>query len=210
VGLMTRQVQLEGSWFNGREPDEHRYGLDLRGFDSYSARLSVNPAESWSLQVSYGYLKSPEELEPDVSVRRYTASAIHAVSWGEGRSWATTAAAGVNDPSEGSVTYALLLESSADLGAYGTPFFRIEQLAKGTEEFGAPEGGTFAMGSLVLGYLHALPEVASIEPALGLRVSANVVGEGLKARYGTRFPLGVMVYGRLTPARMPARRRPPG
>jgi hypothetical protein len=202
AGVMTRAVKLEGSWFNGREPDEHRYDFDLRGLDSYAARLSVNPAEAWSLQASYGYLASPEELEPDVSVQRYTASALHATRWGEGRSWATTAAVGINNPSHGRLTYALLLESSVDLGVFGTTFMRAEQLTKGSEEFGGPEGGRFAMASLVLGHLHAFPDVASIEPALGVRLSVNVVDDDLRPRYGTRFPIGGMAYVRLTPAKM--------
>lgn len=54
VGVFDRWAKLEGSWFNGREPDEDRYDLDLSGFDSSAARLSVNPSPVWSLQASYG------------------------------------------------------------------------------------------------------------------------------------------------------------
>ncbi|HYO57398.1 hypothetical protein [Archangium sp.] len=73
AGILTPMAKLEVSWFNGREPDEHRYNLDLRTPDSYSVRLSANPMARVSMQVSYGYLESPEELEPDVSVHRLTA-----------------------------------------------------------------------------------------------------------------------------------------
>lgn len=90
AGIYTRQVKLEGSWFNGREPDENRYDFDFRAPDSYSARLSFNPTEALSFQVSYGYLKSPEEIEPDVSVQRITASALYNQRLEKGN-WITSA-----------------------------------------------------------------------------------------------------------------------
>jgi hypothetical protein len=202
AGIMTRAVKLEGSWFNGREPDEHRYDFDLRPFDSYSARLSFNPGEHWSLQASYGFLKSPEELHPGVSVRRYTVSASHGTRWGEGRSWASTLALGFNDPSSGNLTHGLLAESTLALRHLGTSFARFEHLFKGAEDFGLPEGPTLSVTSLVLGYLYAFPEVAAIEPALGVRVSGNLVDQRLEDRYGTRFPVGVMAFLRLAPGPM--------
>jgi hypothetical protein len=202
AGVMTRAVKLEGSWFNGREPDENRYGFDLRGFDSYSARVSVNPGTHWSLQASYGFLDSPEELHPEVSVRRYTVSASHGTQWGDGRSWASTIALGLNDPSSGKLTHAVLAETSLALGRAGTPFARFEHLFKATEDFGLPTSGTVSMNSLVLGYLYAFRPVADIEPALGVRFSGNYVDRQLEDRYGTRFPLGVMGFVRLAPAPM--------
>jgi hypothetical protein len=202
AGIMTRWAKLEGSWFNGREPDEERYDFDLRGFDSYSARLTVNPNRHWSAQASYGFLESPEALRPDESLQRYTASATHTTGLGEGRSWATTAILGINQPSEGDLTYGALLETSLDLARLGITFARLEHLAKGAEDFGMPQDATFLVSSLVLGHVHALPHIASIEPALGVRVSANLVDEALESRYGTRFPLGIMAYLRLAPMKM--------
>ena len=77
AGLLTRMFKVEGSWFNGREPDEHRYDFDIRRPDSWSGRLWFNPSKARSFQASYGYLASPEELHPDESVHRLTASAVH-------------------------------------------------------------------------------------------------------------------------------------
>jgi hypothetical protein len=87
VGVFTRQVKLEGSWFNGREPDERRYDFDLRAPDSVSGRLSVNPTDSLSFQASYGFLASPETLEPDESLHRITASATWTQRLGASGSW---------------------------------------------------------------------------------------------------------------------------
>jgi len=201
AGIMTRWAKIEGSWFNGREPDEDRYDFDLRGFDSYAGRLSVNPTPRWSLQASYGYLASPEALHPEESVQRYTTSATHTMRWGDGKSWATTAALGVNQPSEGDLTHGALVETSVDLDKMGITFARLERLAKAPEDFGMPGDSTLAITSAVLGHLYAFPALASVEPALGVRLSANLVDDQLRARYGTRVPFGGMVYLRLAPAK---------
>jgi len=66
--------KVEGSVFNGREPDENRYNFDAHQWNSRSARLSIMPNSNWTLQVSYGFLRSPEASEPDTDIRRATAS----------------------------------------------------------------------------------------------------------------------------------------
>ena len=65
-----RDVKIEGSIFTGREPDEDRYDFDRPRFDSYSGRLSWNPTPNLALQVSYGYMKSPEASDPE-TMRSY-------------------------------------------------------------------------------------------------------------------------------------------
>ncbi|HEV7474089.1 MAG TPA: hypothetical protein VGN90_08570 [Pyrinomonadaceae bacterium] len=74
TGFTYRWLKLEGSVFNGREPDEHRYNFDAHKWNSRSARLSVMPNPNWTMQVSYGFLRSPEGQEPDTDIRRATAS----------------------------------------------------------------------------------------------------------------------------------------
>ena len=77
-GVVTAAVDhgpwvLEGSLFNGREPDEDRWDFDFGPLDSYSGRVWFRPTEAWEIQASAGHLKSPEELEPG-NVTRSTAS----------------------------------------------------------------------------------------------------------------------------------------
>ena len=57
AGVFTRTVQLEGTLFHGREPDDDRYDFDFGALDSYGGRVTVNPTPHWSLAGSYGYLK---------------------------------------------------------------------------------------------------------------------------------------------------------
>ena len=62
-GFTYRWLKLEGSIFNGREPDENRYNFDAHKWNSRSARLSVMPNSNWTMQVSYGFLRRPEASE---------------------------------------------------------------------------------------------------------------------------------------------------
>jgi hypothetical protein len=74
TGFTYRWLKLEGSVFNGREPNEDRYNFDAHKWNSRSARISIMPNPNWVIQTSYGFLKSPEGSEPDVDIRRATAS----------------------------------------------------------------------------------------------------------------------------------------
>src|SRR6202030_1128830 len=51
---------VEGSVFNGREPDENRWDFDFGRLDSVSGRLWYRPNDEWELQVSTGHLINPE------------------------------------------------------------------------------------------------------------------------------------------------------
>ena len=103
-GVVTAAVDhgpfvLEGSVFNGREPDQDRWDIDFGKLDSVSARLWYKPSPAWELQVSTGHLTHPEELEPG-NIERTTASA----SWMKQRGsnmTAVTIGYGVNDTDHG-------------------------------------------------------------------------------------------------------------
>jgi hypothetical protein len=73
TGFTYRWFKLEGSVFNGREPDERRYNFERGAFDSRSARLTFAPNGNWAFQVSHGFLRNPEQVH-EGDVRRTTAS----------------------------------------------------------------------------------------------------------------------------------------
>jgi hypothetical protein len=92
TGFTYRWLKLEGSIFNGREPDENRYNFDAHKWNSRSVRLSFAPNRNWVAQVSYGFLRSPENQEPGADIRRTTASiqynkAIHRGNWASSLIW---------------------------------------------------------------------------------------------------------------------------
>ena len=142
AGLMTRRLKIEGSWFNGREPDEERYDFDFRRLDSYSGRLQYNPTDRWSMQVSYGYLDSPEELEPDESLHKLTASATVCQPAGGRVRSATTAVFGRNDSSLGPDTSSWLIETNITIGGHHVILGRGEYLRKtGHDSRARPDEG---------------------------------------------------------------------
>src|SRR5262249_29474624 len=104
-GVVTAAIDrgpwvIEGSLFNGREPDQHRWDVDFGALDSFSGRVWFKPNEEWELQASSGRLKNPEELEPG-NVIRSTVSA----SWNRrnGQAFsAATAGFGRNNTDHGS------------------------------------------------------------------------------------------------------------
>jgi hypothetical protein len=67
TGFVFGPIKLEGSVFNGREPDENRYNFDSPRYDSYSGRVSYNLGDDFSLQMSYGFLRNPEGHGDDVN-----------------------------------------------------------------------------------------------------------------------------------------------
>jgi hypothetical protein len=205
AGVLTRFAKLEGSWFNGREPDENRYDFDLRGFDSWSVRLSVNPHPMWSAQISRGWLESPEQLEPDVSVTRTTASIGHSHPLPGQGSWDTTLAWGRNHPDDGPADDAGLLETAVDLGRWGTTFARGEVVRKRGHDFGlegAMEEAALPVGAVALGHVHPLVGLGDFEGRLGARAAVNFVDEAIESRYGTDIPFGAMVYLQVIPTTM--------
>jgi hypothetical protein len=99
TGFTYRRFKLEGSIFNGREPDENRYNFEAHPWTSHSARLSFAPNPNWSIQISHGLLRDPEALEPG-DVRRTSASISYNKPFHRGN-WATSLIWGRNHESHG-------------------------------------------------------------------------------------------------------------
>jgi hypothetical protein len=88
TGFTYRWFKLEGSIFNGREPDENRYNFEAHPWNSRSARLSFEPDQNWSMQVSYGFLRGPEAIDPTTDIHRATASVQYNKPFNRGN-WAS-------------------------------------------------------------------------------------------------------------------------
>ena len=197
VGYLYDRFKIEGSVFRGREPDQNRYGIDTGKLDSASFRLSFNPAKDWALQVSHGYLKSPEQLEPDVNVKRTTASAIYNRA-GAGYNWQSMLAWGRNAASTGITTHSYLLESAIRFAAVHTLFARAESGSK-TELFLDPDPrqhDTFHVVAWTAGYVYDFPLGRHFKLGLGGSVTKYSVPSTLESTYSSD-PTSYMVFTRL-------------
>ena len=206
AGVFTRRVKLEGSWFNGREPDENRTNFDYAGrrLDSYSGRLSINPAPNWALAAWYAYLKSPEELRPDESLHRIGAALLTSKPIGSSGTWSTALIYGANDEiGGGGLQNSLVFESTLEPDQMNSFFGRAEYVRKSAGELlinGVPPTTQYDIGALALGYVRTVGTVEGLHLAVGGRGSLNLVPTSLEASYGSRTPAGLAVYFRLRPA----------
>jgi len=195
-GVVHGAWKLEGSAFNGREPDQHRWGFDTPRLDSWSGRLSWNPTQNWTFQTSYGYIKSPEQLEPLQNQHRITSSATYNRFLGDGN-WQTTLAWGRNYDSPGHMLDGVLLESAYSLGR-STVFGRVEDVQK-DELFEPPSpltGQVFRVQEVSLGYVYDLPVAKHVALGFGAMGTANFVPDEIKPIYGGT-PWGWMPFLRL-------------
>ena len=188
LGAATNNVKLEGSIFTGREPDENRWRWDKFRFDSYSGRLTMNPSKNWSTQISHGFLKSPEELEPDTNEQRTTLTATYSKAMGEGTHWQTTAGWArkrlYQIGKEKRQGDAYLLES-AYLAPKFTLFGRAERVEK-DELFPEDESHPkYTVNKFTLGGVKNIGRPFGADLGVGGSVSTYAFPSALKESYGS-------------------------
>jgi hypothetical protein len=94
LGLVSQgTVTIEGSLFNGREPDGDRWDVDAIRFDSYSFRVGVALGRDFAIQGSAAVLAQPERLHPTIDQSRLSLSGTYNRPLARGN-WQTTLAVG--------------------------------------------------------------------------------------------------------------------
>jgi hypothetical protein len=198
LGLSRGDFQLEGSWFNGREPNQNRWDIEHFHLDSYSGRLSWNPAKEWSAQVSFGYLASPEELHPREDEHRTTLSAMKTHPLANGRVVATTVAWGQNR-SDVRQSNAFLIETDWQATDRYTLFGRVEYVQKTGEELNLqPTAAEFDVTQASLGIIQELAQGRKVL-GIGTEVTYSFAPDSLQGLYG-QHPIGYWIFLRLRPA----------
>lgn len=129
IGYIADTLKIDCSIFTGREPDQYRYNFDKPRFDSYAARITYNPTADISCQISYGYLKGPEQLEQNVNVGRTTASILYNKNW-INKDLQLCFAWGRNKKKPGIATNAFLGEFTLNLYENYIFFGRAERVGK--------------------------------------------------------------------------------
>jgi hypothetical protein len=199
-GLVLDRVKLEVSRFNGREPDQRRWNIETGPLDSTALRVSVNPTRDLALQASWASLKEPEQLEPGVNQKRWSASAIYATDLASGWRSASTLAWG-RKSAEGHDYDAFVAESSLKRGLW-TLFGRGEitensELLPIDHEDEEHHGEAFRVGKVSAGAIRDFAIAPQLKLGIGGLLSVNFVPEGLRAEYGKARPLGGMAFVRL-------------
>jgi hypothetical protein len=212
TGFTYSKFKLEGSVFNGREPDETRYNVEAHPWNSRSARLSFAPNRNWAMQVSYGFLRKPEATEPDSDIRRATASIQYNKPFNRGN-WASSLIWGRNHVTGG--------DHSANLNSYTAEstvnfldknylYTRLELVDKNEllrhddlQRLGFAEGThpSFRIGAYTFGGARDIWNTEKFSMAVGSDVTLYSKPEILDPIYGKR-PVSYRFFLRFRPGKM--------
>lgn len=205
VGITHRKFRLEASGFHGREPNEGRWNIDSGRIDSWSTRVTVNPAADWSLQYSLGHLTSAEALHPEEDIRRMTVSVMYNRPL-TGGNWATTLLWGRNkNLPDGLIWNSYLAESTLKFLDTNYAWTRIENVDRTNELLPAGVGEPHGFGeeiigrvqSYTVGYDREFSLIPQLSTALGAQITWYGVPASLQPFYGN--PVGGMLFLRVRP-----------
>jgi hypothetical protein len=200
-GFVLGPVKLEGSVFNGREPDEARYNFDFAPMDSWSVRAGVRPGKNWDIQYSFGHLVRPEATEA-TDLDRQTASLSYNRPLARGN-WAATLIWGRNRKLEDHTTQnSYLLESEVNFLDKNYAFTRLELVDK-DELFPAllPPQPSFRIGAYTFGGVRDLVHDSRLQLGLGAAVTFYSKPSSLDATYGDN-PVSFQIFVRVRPGAM--------
>ena len=199
TGIVVSRLKLEGSAFNGREPNEERWSIQLNPLDSWSARASAALTKDWVVQYSYGYLVQPEALEPG-NERRQSASIEYNRSLGGGN-WASSLIWGRKRKEDtNTILNSYLFESTLNFLDRNYVFTRLELVDK-DELF--PEAAThpaYRIGAYTFGGVRDLVQNNKWQLGLGADVTFYSKPSILDASYGSN-PVSFQIFLRVRPGR---------
>lgn len=202
VAVDRGPVTVEGSVFNGREPDQQRWNMDFGRMDSFSGRVWLRPSKSVELQVSSARLVEPEQLH-EGNVTRTTASASY-TRGSDGRLVAATFGVGMNDTGhvQRRAAFAEATRSwGRTLGSLRAELVEVESmmlLLRSLPTTHEDEERKDAVGALTLGVQRDLGRWRGLTAALGVNGSLYRVPELLRATHGSR-PASFQVFLQLRP-----------
>lgn len=199
TGVVIDRNKLEASAFNGREPNEQRWSIQLGALDSWSARASVAPTSNWTAQYSIGRLEHPEALEPG-SQWRQTASLEYNRPLAAGN-WATSLVWGrVHKLATDTTLNSYLLESTLNFQRRNYAFSRLELVDKDELFPRAPVHPAYRIGAYTLGGVRDLLQNRAWQLGLGADVTLYSKPAALDVSYGNH-PVSFQIFLRMRPGR---------
>ena len=193
-GIVLDRVKLEISRFNGREPDQHRWNIETGPLDSTAIRLSWNPTAELALQGSWGHFVDPEQLEPGVDQKRWSASALWAKEVAPGWKLAGTLAWG-RKIVHGHKDDGLAAEASLKHAQW--TFFGRGEMTENRELTDVEDGPAYRVGKVSFGAIRDFKIADHLALGAGGLFSVNFVPDALAPLYGGHSPTGAMGFIRL-------------
>ncbi len=203
AGLSYGKIRLEASGFRGKEPNENRWNIDLGPIDSWSGRLTWQPASNWAAQVSAGRIRRPETIHDDDVVRstasvHYTRPIRNTLGWSTSLIWAR------NYKTIGRYsTHAFLAETVVPVSRRNLITARFEWSQR--DELFAydhdlshrifDETGKRAhnVAAYTAGYTREIGSLGALNVASGFNLTAYSISATLKPYYGSN-PFGANVF----------------
>ena len=199
TGFVIDRIKLEASAFNGREPNEERWSIQLGALDSWSARAFVAPSRNWTAQYSIGRLQHPEALEP-ASQWRQTASLEYNHGFSQG-SWSTTLLWGrVHKIAIDPTLNSYLLESTLNFQQRNYAFTRLELVDKDELLPQAVVHPAYRVGAYTFGGTRDLIQNRQWQVGLGADVTFYSKPGLLDPVYGNR-PVSFQIFLRMRPGK---------
>ena len=199
-GARYKRFKIDASVFTGREPDENRFDFDRPRFDSWSVRLTINPSDRISMQVSHGFLCSPEANHPKVDIGRTTASLVMSQPL-PSVDWTTTLVWGMNASAQEPATHSLLVDSEAFFQRVSF-YSRVEIVQRQARDLKLDELGDrlLPITALTAGATWRLRSGRDFQLHAGAQASLYHNRDDAAAVYGKR-PFSFEVFLRLGPPR---------
>jgi hypothetical protein len=195
AGIGLDRVKLEVSRFNAREPDQHRWNIETGPLDSTAIRLSWNASAQLALQGSWGHFEDPEQLEPGIDQKRWSASLLYAREIAPGWKFAGTLAWGRKSV-EHHHDDAFVAEAS--LKHAGWTMFGRGEMTENRELLDINEHGpAYRVGKVSLGAVRDFSIGGSWSIGVGGLFAVNFVPKSLAPLYSGRRPTGAMGFVRL-------------
>jgi hypothetical protein len=200
TGFIIDRFKLEASAFNGHEPNEERWSIQLAPLDSWSFRGTFAPTRNWTAQYSYGKLIHPEALEPGDQDRQ-TASVEYNRLLPKGN-WSTSLIWGrVQKTFESFPLNSYLLESTVNFWQKNYAYTRMELVDKDELFPNLPGHPTYRIGAYTFGGVRDVLHSRKGQIGVGADITFYSKPETLNAAYGTN-PISFHVFLRFRPGRI--------
>jgi hypothetical protein len=202
TGFIIDRFKIEGSAFNGREPNEERSSMQRGPLTSWSVRGSAAPTRNWTAQYSYGRLLHPEALEPGNQLRQ-TASVEYNRAFsggpvGKGNSATSLVWGRVQKEFESFPLNSYLLESTLNFRRRNYAYTRFELVDKDELFPDALIQPSFRIGAYTFGGVRDLVQNQHWQLGLGTDVTFYSKPAVLDAAYGNN-PVSFHVFLRVRP-----------